>query len=96
MSEFGLQKSFGIDSGELDDLTPQQCFVLGYELAQVDSLLSGDEAIRKPVNADNRERIESACRDSERPFRITWLPGDRSESWLLLEVSPRHNSTLPG
>ena len=92
MAEFGIVKPFGIDDGELDGLSSQQCFVLGYELAQIDHLLAGEDEIRKPVNADNRQRIEAACRDSGRSCRLNWLPGDVSESWLLLEVPPRNNS----
>lgn len=86
MANFGLKKSFGIDNGELDGLRPQEVFVLGYELAQIDHLLERDDPIHKPVHADNRARIETACKDAGRPRRLTWLPGDSSESWLLLEV----------
>lgn len=89
MANFGLKKSFGIDSGELDGLSSQQCFVLGYELADIDHLLERSDRIYKPVHADNRQRIEAACNDAARPHRLTWLPGDESESWLLLEVQPR-------
>ena len=95
MAEFGLKKSFGIDDGELDGLSSQQCFVLGYELAQIDHLLEGKSEIRKPVHADNRLRIEAACQDSGRAHRLTWLPGDKSETWLLLEVPPRAADTDP-
>lgn len=31
MSEFGLVEPFGVDHGELDGLTPAQCFALGVE-----------------------------------------------------------------
>jgi hypothetical protein len=86
---FGLKKSFSIDDGELDGLSSQQCFVLGYELAQIDHLLEKADGISKPVHADNRERIEAACDDAGRPHRLNWLPGDSSESWLFLEVPPR-------
>jgi hypothetical protein len=89
MAELGLVKSFQIDNGELDGLRPQDCFVLGYELAQVDQLLKATQQIRQPVHADNRMRIESACEDAGRPYRLTWLEGDASESWMLLEVEPR-------
>lgn len=87
MCEFGLVKSFQIDDGELDGLRAQECFVLGYELAQVDQLLKAPPEIRQPVHADNQSRIKSACEDADRPYRLTWLPGDVSESWLLLEVA---------
>lgn len=86
MSQFGLIKSFQIDNGELEGLSAQDCFVLGYELAQVDQALKGAAPIQQPVHADNRDRIRSSCEDASRPCRLTWLPGDVSESWLLLEV----------
>lgn len=89
MSNFGLIKSFGIDNGELGDLNPQECFVLGYELAQIDALLETGDGFAKLVHADNRSRIEAACRDANAEFRLNWLPGDLSESWLHLEVPRR-------
>lgn len=92
MSEFGLIKSFDIDNGELDGITSKQCFVLGYELAQIDNLLSQPEQFHKLVNADNRVRIESACQKSGRKFRLSWLQGDSSESWMQLDVSPENSA----
>lgn len=91
MANFGLVKSFGIDSGELDEFSRQQCFVLGYELAQIDHLLTLNEGIRKPINADNRLRIEAACQEAGRTAQIVWMPGDPSESWMLLKVEPREH-----
>lgn len=88
MANFGLIKSFAIDDGQLDGLSAQECFVLGYELAQVDHLLSSGHAIRQPVHVENRERLEASCRDAERTFTISWLEGDVSESWLMLVVEP--------
>jgi len=89
MSKFGLVKSFEIDNGELDHLRPKDCFVLGYELARIDSLLATGEAISQPVHADNKNRIESSCRDAERTYRLNWMAGDCSESWMMLEVAPK-------
>lgn len=86
MANFGLIKSFDIDHGELDGRTRQQCFVLGYELAEIDCLLKQHDAIRKPVHSDNRERIEKSCVDSGRQFRLAWMPIDPSETWMMLEV----------
>ena len=88
MSSFGLIKSFEIDDGQLDGLTPQECFVLGYELSRVDTLIASGQHIHQPVHADNRRRIETACRDAGRTFRLKWLEGDESESWLMLDVAP--------
>ncbi len=86
MSEFGLVKSFQIDNGELNGINPQNCFVLGYELAQIDRLLKEPSEIQRPVHADNKIRIKSACEDSNRPYKLTWLTSDISESWMWLEV----------
>lgn len=89
MAEFGLVKSFRIDNGELEGLSQQEIFVLGYELAQIDHALKTGDDIRQPVHAENRSRIASSCADAGRPHSITWMPGDASESWLLLEVARR-------
>ena len=89
MSEgYELFKPFDIDDGQLDGLTAQQCFVLGYELAEVDALLKLPAEIQKPVHAGNRERIERWCKESGREFRLLWMEGDVSESWLKLCVAP--------
>lgn len=87
MSNFGLIKSFEIDNGELDGLRLQDCFVLGYELAQIDELLKQPNAIVKPVHALNQNRIKKSCEDAERSFKLYWSPGDSSESWMMLEVA---------
>ena len=88
MANFGLIKSFGIDHGELDDLSRQQCFVLGYELADIDCLLKQPRSISKPVHADNKARIEKSCAESGREFHLKWMPGDLSEAWMQLDVAP--------
>ncbi len=89
--EFGLIKSFDIDNGELDGLTHQEIFVLGYELAQIDNKLAQNERISQLVHADNQSRIEKACIDANRCFKLSWLQGDKSESWMQLEVSSVSN-----
>ena len=86
MPEFKFIKSFGIDNGELDGLRPKECFVLGYELALVDERIKSPIGFSRPIHADNRERIEQSCRDAGRAFRLTWMRGDSTESWLWLEV----------
>ena len=86
MAHFGLLKSFDVDHGELDGMTPQECFVLGYELAQIDSILKQNTEIRQPVHACNQARIAKSCNDANRAFRLNWMRGDVSESWMLLEV----------
>jgi hypothetical protein len=86
-----MEISFNIDNGELDGVSPQECFVLGYEVALIDHLLASGDAINQPVHADNRQRIETRCHETERPFRLTWMPGDESESWMQLEMPAQPN-----
>ncbi len=85
---YGLEFSFGIDDGELDGLRPQECFVLGYELAMIRHKLEGKEGFDQMVHAENRDRIEAACKKACRPCRFQWHPADSSESWMQLEVEP--------
>lgn len=93
--EFGLVKSFQIDHGELDGLSPQECFVLGYELAQIDHLVEEvAEEISKPVHAKNKSRIEKTCEDAGRQYYLTWPADDSSESWLSLRVAAAPSSGL--
>ena len=87
MANYGLLKSFAIDDGELDGCSAQECFVLGYELAQIDCALETGAPIRQPIHADNQLRITTSCNNAKRRFTITWMPGDESESWMLLEVA---------
>lgn len=86
MADFGLIKSFDIDDGQLDGMSPQQCFVLGYELATVDLMVMRLSTVSQTVHAANRERIEKACRNAGRNFRLTWMEGDVSEEWMVLTI----------
>ena len=86
MSTFGLIKSFDIDSGELNELSRGQSFVLGYELSSIDQLLKTGDAINQTVHADNRLRLVKSCEDEGRAYELTWMQGDESESWMMLKV----------
>lgn len=87
MPEFELVRSFNIDDGELDEFTPAECFVLGYELAQVAGLLAGGCKIHRPVHAGNQDRIKTACEKADRPYTLEWMKDDKSESWMYLAVA---------
>jgi len=82
-----LLESFGIDNGELDGLTPQECFVLGYELSKVSWRAETDHGEFKTlIHAENRSRIVTALAKRNRPHLITWMRNDLSEGWLELLV----------
>jgi hypothetical protein len=86
MADYGLEFSFGIDDGELDDCTRPECFVLGYELAHINALLGFSPAISSPVHSANADRIKRLCEKWKRPCSITWMVGDASEDWMQLEI----------
>ena len=90
--EFSSCEPFGIDDGQLDDKTPQECFVLGYELADIARLAELEsDRIDRPVHADNRERIEAFLTERNRRFQLTWAGDDRSETWMHLSIAPRED-----
>lgn len=91
MSDYGLIRPFGIDDGELDGETPQECFVLGYELATIDGRIERCEPIvDQLVHAANRDRIESQLRRAGiTRFSFTFMPDDPSEGWATLNVPMR-------
>lgn len=94
MSGYGLIKSFDIDRGELDNISRTECFVLGYELAQIDNILKHEHGeINQLVHSANRERVAKSCNDSGRPYRLTWMDEDPSEAWMMLHVAEKSART---
>lgn len=79
-SDFGLIESFNIDDGELDGRNRQECFVLGYELAQVSAELESGAILEKPIHADNADRIRAAAKKRNRAIEI--IPYHDDWFWL--------------
>lgn len=86
---WGPLRPFDIDGEQLDGMTPQQCFVLGYELAQIDSLVKLPEGFERPVHSANRQRIEVELRKESREYSLTFMQDDVSESWMWLAVKAK-------
>lgn len=86
---FGLIRPFAIDNGELEGLSSQEIFVLGYELATIDIALAGKKGINQMVHSANMDRITFECERQKRTFRFVWNSEDISEAWVQLIVSPR-------
>lgn len=71
MKDFGLKEPFDIDGEELDGMTPQQCFVLGYEFATVCARLDSPDASDMPlVHTDNLDRIRAAAARRSRSVEV--------------------------
>jgi hypothetical protein len=81
-------RPFDIDDGQLECLSPQECFVLGYELAQVDALLSTGERFSKMIHSANLDRVKIVCVTFERSFAAVYSADDQSESWVTINVGP--------
>lgn len=87
MAEFGSVEPFGIDDGQIAEKTPQECFVLGYEMGSIVAKIESRCEIRgQLIHSDNRERIEEFGSRRGAVCRATWMPDDVSESWMLLNV----------
>ena len=86
MAKYGLIRSFGIDDGQLDGCTPQECFVLGYQLALFDEAMKSDDGFTQLLDCRNRERIEGVLEKSGRAYKVNYMGDDVSESWLNLIV----------
>ena len=89
MAKYDLVFSFDIDDGQLDGLTPAQCFVLGYELSSIDWAVR--KSLRPQVigfHSKNRDRVMKlmAERHKGRKFSVSWMEGDKSEEWMVLSV----------
>lgn len=96
MSEanFELFEPFDIDNGELDGLSQQECFVLGYELAQVHALLRGSCGFEKTVHAANINRVKASAARRERECKIVWASDDVSESWAYMIVETANGQSV--
>lgn len=86
MSGFECERPFDIDNGELDGISLPVCFVLGYELAQVDSLIRSGESFERPIHAQNMQRIVRELERQTREFEVQYMHEDRSENWVYLSV----------
>lgn len=81
-----LKKLFGIDNGELEGMTPQLCFALGYELGIIESLLQTKMPFDHTIHGENIDRVEKSCQTAGVAFDFKWMPGDSSETWVTLRV----------
>ena len=64
--DWGIIESFGVDNGELDGLTPAQCFTLGVEWERFYRQLLSDEPFKMLVNAHNCDRIQELVKKHAR------------------------------
>ena len=88
--DFGLIERFLIDDGQLDGMSPQECFVLGYEMSIVSRLArEAPEGFEVTAHAANQERITLLLEQNERQHTWTWPTDDISESWIYLKVEPK-------
>lgn len=80
-ANFGLVLPFGIDSGELDGMSPQDIFTRGFEMGMVYG--AGDQmerggSMRFMFHSDNEERVESAALKQGCNLSTKW----ENDDWL--------------
>lgn len=84
-----MTESFNIDDGELDGLSPQECFVLGVEWQMVRSLADGDSAFKRPVHMYNRDRLIAVLESRGRVYTLSYMHEDSSETYMYLAVEAK-------
>jgi hypothetical protein len=89
MAKWRLVRAFKIDDGQLDGMSPQNIFTLGYELALFDEALKRPEAFEMLIHADNFDRMLESLKTSGRGYESSWMSEDKSETWMTLNVKER-------
>lgn len=70
MAKYGLITPFWIDNGELDSLSKQECFTLGYEFSTFMALLDTGDEFEVMVHSENRSRLLKLCDHMDRIWGI--------------------------
>lgn len=83
--EYSLLEPFYIDNGELEGLSPQECFVLGVEWQMVVDLADKPEGFGRPVQEANVWRISKALQLRGRKFQFKH---SGCGNWVELVVEP--------
>lgn len=89
--EWGNCESFGVDDGELDGLSPQQCFVLGVEWQQIVMLADSGAGFEKPIHTSNMQRLGALLEQRCRSYHF--FAYCEYDDWRWLKVMPIN---LPG
>lgn len=84
-ANFDLCEPFDIDNGELDGLTPQECFVLGVEWCQFWKLLDDGTAFELTVHERNASRLQALAVRHKRDCSVHWIHEDHA-GWRLIRV----------
>jgi len=84
-SGWGLVESFGVDDGELDGLTPAQCFTLGVEWERFYQRLMSDELFKMLINEHNHDRIQTLVKKHARRYDLT----NMGSGWYEVTVGER-------
>lgn len=90
--DYELCEPFDIDNGELDNLSPQECFVLGVEWQMIAELADIFRSFEHPIHSNNKNRIEKLLQRRKRQYTIQFMHDDISESWLWLKVQSKDDT----
>lgn len=89
--EYELVDSFGIDNGELKDLSNTDAFVLGVEWAMFREQLNTDSnEFSTVIHPDNVSRIRGLASKRGRKIDISWeFNGVVHDGWFRVTVYPK-------
>lgn len=68
--QYSLQHDFHVDDGQLDHLSKQQSFVLGYELARIVTLAEWGQDGEIVFHSDNVDRVKAILTEMGYMHRI--------------------------
>lgn len=84
-ADYRCVEPFDIDHGELDGMTPQECFTLGVEWQMFRRQMEDGEPFERQVHSANADRLIAMCRRNGRNATRHWLHEDYPE-WCVLKV----------
>ena len=91
---YELVEPFDIDQGELDGVTPQVVFCLGFEFCQFRIKFDGGGPLRETVHTENVSRLKRMCIRRGRKFSAVPCPGAETE-WTFLDVADESGEFMP-
>ncbi len=93
-AKWGLVEPFDIDDGELDGVSRQTAFCLGYEFCEFRRALERGGPIRQTAHTENAGRLKRMCIRRGRKFKAEPCPGCEAD-WTYLDVAGADGQFLP-
>lgn len=80
--QLAMVEPFYIDDGELNGLSPEQIFVLGFEFGSIREKIERGQPFSQMFHSDNYDRIKAMCENRD---DLNWTL-HLHDDWPVLEV----------